>query len=203
MSETPQNPAPDADQPTPDANQPEPAGQTWGAPPTSTPRWSWRKTVIAAAVALGIAGAGGAAVWAASTAAGEHANGGGGPMLRVAGGPMGGGMPLHGESVMKGEDGDYFTQVTQTGEVTALSDTSITARSEDGYTKTYVITDDTTLESVEVGDEVMVVARLEADTATAETVFDTSEMMKAGPGPGPGKPGVDHHPGDRPDRGDR
>lgn len=105
-------------------------------------------------------------------------------MVRIAGGPMGGGHHLHGESVVKDEDGDYTTQLTQTGEVTALTPDSLTARSEDGYTKTYTLTDDTLIESVDLGDEVMIVATLDGTTATAESVFDTAEMGKDMRGPG-------------------
>lgn len=39
--------------------------------------------------------------------------------------------------------GGFTTELTQTGTVTDISDASITARSQDGYTQTYVITTDT------------------------------------------------------------
>lgn len=39
--------------------------------------------------------------------------------------------------------GTFTTQLTQTGTVTDISDTSITARSEDGFTQTYVINTET------------------------------------------------------------
>ena len=46
---------------------------------------------------------------------------------------------LHGEFVMPDGAGRYTTELTQTGTVTAISATSITVRSEDGFRQTYVI----------------------------------------------------------------
>ena len=46
---------------------------------------------------------------------------------------------LHGEFVVPDGAGGYTTVVTQTGAVTAISPTSITVRSEDGFSQTYVI----------------------------------------------------------------
>ncbi|GGS31741.1 hypothetical protein [Actinokineospora fastidiosa] len=158
---------------------PQPVEPTWGAAPEEPRRWNWRKTAVAAAVAVGIAAAGGAAVWAASTAAGEHDGRGGGPMIRMAG-PMGDVAALHGETVMKNDDGEYYTQLTQTGEILEITDDAVTARSEDGFTRTYVITGDTIVQSAEVGDKAMIVAVLEGDTATAESVVDVAEMKPPG-----------------------
>lgn len=84
-----------------------------------------RKGVVAGAVALAIAAAGGGVVYAGGTSAsssevGQAPDGmGGGP----GGGAFGG--LLHGE--------------VQTGTVTAITDTSLTAESGDGYSRTYVI----------------------------------------------------------------
>ena len=46
---------------------------------------------------------------------------------------------LHGEFVVPDGAGGYNTVLTQTGTVTAISPTSITVRSEDGFSQTYVI----------------------------------------------------------------
>src|SRR3981081_2904206 len=46
---------------------------------------------------------------------------------------------LHGEFVVPDGAGGYTTVLTQTGTVTAISPTSITVRSEDGFSQTYVI----------------------------------------------------------------
>jgi hypothetical protein len=48
-------------------------------------------------------------------------------------------MELHGEFVVPNGAGGYTTELTQTGAVVAISAASITVRSEDGYTQTYVI----------------------------------------------------------------
>ena len=103
-----------------------------------------RNTVGAVAVAAAVAGVGGAAI-AAATETGYHATSGG------FGGPGGSGGPppsahrteiepdsLHGEYVVA-SGGGYSTLVSQTGRITAISATSVTARSEDGFTQTYVI----------------------------------------------------------------
>ncbi|MEP6696353.1 MAG: hypothetical protein ABJA34_05670 [Pseudonocardiales bacterium] len=74
---------------------------------------------------------------------------------------------VHGEFVVKGKDGKYVTAETQRGAVTAVSRTSITVRSADGFTATYAVTSDTKvgkdkakadIAAVKVGDLVLVVA---------------------------------------------
>lgn len=133
----------------------------WGAPATSAARWGLRETLTAVGVAAVIAGLGGAAIYAA-TEGNSRAFGGnhqafipggmpGGPP-GPHGGPGGGAGPaapedtsLHGEFVVRngidGVDGagGYTTVVTQTGSVTAISPTSISIRSDDGFSGTYVI----------------------------------------------------------------
>jgi hypothetical protein len=141
----------------------------WGAPPPPEQqprrRWSAKRIAVAVAIAVGIAAAGGVAIYAASgsTSADQGGRGGaGGPVL--VGGPMGG---------MSGSGHGEF----QTGDVTELTDDSITAKSEDGYTKTYVIDDETELSSSVVeGDEVTIIATTEGTTATAESVMEMGAM---------------------------
>ena len=58
-------------------------------------------------------------------------------------GQFGLGGALHGEFVIKKDDGPYQTVAAQRGEVTAVSKDSITVKSEDGYSRTYTITEDT------------------------------------------------------------
>jgi hypothetical protein len=123
----------------------------WGAPEPAPRRWGLRETAAAVGVAAVIAGLGGAAIYAATSSdshpmGGPHqATGPGGP-----GGPPGIGMhgpgpdsvgatSLHGEFVMPDGAGGYATVLSQTGSVTAISPTSITVRSDDGYTQTYLI----------------------------------------------------------------
>jgi hypothetical protein len=52
------------------------------------------------------------------------------------GGPGGQSMlanSLHGEYVVSDGNGGYTTELTQTGTVTAISSTALTAKSDDGY----------------------------------------------------------------------
>lgn len=144
----------------------------WGATPPqpAAPRqkWSMKRTVIAVVVAVGIAGAGGVAIYAASGSVaaeqqGRGPNGGGGPM--IIGGPQGG--------FDETQHGEF-----QVGEVTEVSDTSITAKSEDGYTRTYVVDEDTVIEDVEKGDSVTIVATVSGDTSTAESVMERGAGMQ-------------------------
>jgi hypothetical protein len=113
--------------------------------------WSLRGTAAAVGIAAVIAGVGGAAVYAATDS---------GPrMMGMHGGPGPGlgdrpGMPprddiareaapdsasVHGEFVVADGTGGFTTMISQTGRVTAISDTAVTARSDDGYSQTYVI----------------------------------------------------------------
>jgi hypothetical protein len=181
MTETPRPPD-ERDQTPPDAPDPVPP------PAARTSKWGWRKTAIVAAVAVGIAGVGGAVVWAAVP---HHDRGPGGGVERMGPpgpvGRMGPGGPvvLHGEAVIEDGNGDYVTRLTQTGEVTAISDTSVTARSEDGYTKTYVVTSETRVGAIEVGDDAVIVGTVVDGTATARTIADPAGPGRRG-GPGPG-----------------
>ena len=64
------------------------------------------------------------------------------------------------EYVASDGDGGYTTELMQTGEVTAISDTSVTATSDDGYTRTSTIDADTVL------------GNGNSDTATADSVSE-------------------------------
>jgi hypothetical protein len=129
---------------------------TDGAPEPAPRRWGVRETATAVGVAAVIAAFGGAAIYAATGSdsppmGGPHHAAGPGAMPGGPGGP--GGPPamgmhgpgpdsapsLHGEFVMPERNGGYTTMLTQTGRVTAISATSITANSDDGYSQTYVI----------------------------------------------------------------
>jgi hypothetical protein len=156
----------------------------WGAPPApasaeSKSKWTVKRTVIAVAVAVGIAAAGGAAIYAASGSVDNTQGGpGGGGPGGMGGGPgngrMMGGMGAFSET----QHGEF-----QTGEVTAISDDSITAKSEDGYEQTYVINSDTQLaDGIETGDTVTIIAATENDTATATSVLEFGTMPNGGQG---------------------
>ena len=110
-----------------------------------------------------------------------------GGMHGMRGGPMGN--ALHGEFVVKAEDGTISTVRQVQGTVTAATSTSITVEAEDGYTATFAVNADTevrtglpsrdrgTAESttqsitdVSVGDVARVHGTVSGDTATAERV---------------------------------
>ncbi|WP_174900302.1 hypothetical protein [Acrocarpospora macrocephala] len=96
-------------------------------------------------------------------------------------GPMKGGMfgAIHGEFVVPKEEGGFQTVSTQNGTVTAVDQASVTVRSEDGFSRTYTIADTTRvnggregIDSVEVNDQVTVLATVEAGKATATMVIN-------------------------------
>ena len=178
------------------------SGGEWGAQQQRPQgKRSVKKIVIAVAVAIGIAGAGAGVVYAASGSTSDTAQGpgqggmGGGP-----GGQGGGGGgqlmdALHGEYVVSDGNGTYTTELLQNGEVTAVSDTSITAKSDDGYTHTYTIDSDTVvgngsadLSSIATGDDVTIIATESGDTATVDTLTEAGtatgqgQMGQAPPG---------------------
>ncbi len=109
---------------------------------------------------------------------------GGGPGHR---GQFGLGGALHGEFVVKKDDGTYQTVATQRGEVTAVSKESITVKSEDGYSRTYTLTEDTLvnaardgIDDVKTGNTVSVAAVVADGKATATSVNDGTVRKAAG-----------------------
>jgi hypothetical protein len=117
------------------------------------------------------------------------------------GGPGGGRFPggglaqsglagaLHGTFVTTAGDGTYVTRLMQTGEVTAVSSTSITVKSADDYTKTYALSGSTTVNggqaavsAIATGHTVTVVA---SEAGAASTVTDQS-LATAGQNGAPG-----------------
>lgn len=159
---------------------PSTSDQAWGAAPASSPGWSPRKKLAAGAVAAVIAAGGGGAIWAASSSASTDS-----PAAAPGGAPV---SALHGEYVSADGNGGYVTKLTQTGSVTALSATSLTAKSEDGFTKTYTITS-AQATGLATGDTVTVVATESGDTATATSVSDGDAAGQGQlPGGGQGAP---------------
>ncbi|MET0425463.1 MAG: hypothetical protein ABW046_16380 [Actinoplanes sp.] len=195
-----------------------------GAPPTWTPpsgdagkpgaggRKNPKVAVAGALVAVAVASAGiTAGVMAAtggdSTSASAAGPGGGGqgPGMGGRGGTMGGGggaaAALHGEYVVSDGNGGYATQLTQTGTVSAVSSSSITVKSTDGFSQTYVITSVTSVDNgqdqiadVVTGHTVRVVATSADSTATATTITDSdlasTTQQQSGGQPGGGAPGA-------------
>lgn len=104
------------------------------------------------------------------------------------GGMMGGpllGAPLHGSYVVEDPDGGYRTVLSQRGEVTAVSSTSLTVRSDDGFTTTYRLTDDTSVlagtdgaDDIEQGADVAVTAVRDGGSPRAVHVVDLSQIQE-------------------------
>ena len=142
----------------------------------TTNTWDAKRTAGAFAVAAAVAGVGGTAI-AAATHDGFHT---------VSGGMHGGGPPsppaarrndaeqtsLHGESVVADGRGGYQTLLTQTGRVTFISTSSVTARSDDGFQRTYVIREPegAAAPPFHVGEQVSIDARREGGAAMVTTM---------------------------------
>jgi hypothetical protein len=102
-------------------------------------------------------------------------------------GPLGGGLfgAVHGTVVVPKPGGGYQTVAFQNGKVTAVSSTSITLRSADGYSHSYQVTSATMVNaqrdgigSIKAGNQVMVDATVSGGTATAVRVVDLSLLQQ-------------------------
>jgi hypothetical protein len=95
---------------------------------------------------------------------------------------------LHGEFTIRKPDGNGFqTVAVQTGEVTAVSPSSITVKSEDGFSRTYSVDENTVVGSgrdgigtVKTGDTVRVAGVVEDGKAKAAGILDTTSLGKIG-----------------------
>ena len=94
---------------------------------------------------------------------------------------------LHGEFVVPDGAGGYTTELTQTGTVTAISPTSITVRSEDGFSQTYVIpsTAGNAGAPFAMDDQVVVRATRNGQTATVTNIGNPQQDAPGGPGAPP------------------
>lgn len=108
------------------------------------------------------------------------------------GGP---GMGIHGEFVTAAPNGGWQTIATQRGEVTAVSATSITVRSEDDFSRTYSVDDNTLvnagnngIDDVKTGDTVSVTAIVTDGKAAAVDVRDATQTERIRGRWAPGRP---------------
>ena len=128
-------------------------------------------------------------------------SGAGGQRYRHFGGKfaIGGGLSgvLHGQFVVTKPSGGNQTVDVQNGQVTAVSNTSVTLKSSDGFTMSYVISSSTLVDaqrdgigSVKVGNQASVVATVSGSTATATSIMDRTLVQQNWPGSGfrPGPP---------------
>ena len=95
---------------------------------------------------------------------------------------------VHGQMVLAKPGGGYVTVDLQRGKVTAVSSTSITLRSTDGFSASYAVAGATVvgaqragLGSVKVGDEVSLQATVKGSTATATSIIDLTLLKKNHP----------------------
>jgi len=103
------------------------------------------------------------------------------------GGLLGGGLfgAVHGTVVVPKSGGGYQTLAFQNGKVTAVSSTSITLHSADGYSHTYQVTSSTLVNaqrdgigSVKAGNQAVVTATVSGSTTTAVRILDLSQLQQ-------------------------
>jgi hypothetical protein len=92
---------------------------------------------------------------------------------------------VHGSAVVPKPGGGYQTIAFQNGKVTAVSSTSITLHSADGYSHSYGVTSSTLVNaqrdgigSIKTGNQVIVTATVSGSTATATRVIDVSLLQQ-------------------------
>jgi hypothetical protein len=100
---------------------------------------------------------------------------------------LGGGLfgAVHGTVVVPKPGGGYQTVAFQNGKVTAVSSTSITLRSADGYSHSYQVTSSTMVNaqrggigSIKAGNQVMVDATVRGSTTTAVRIVDLTMLQQ-------------------------
>ena len=107
-----------------------------------------------------------------------------------------GGPGIHSEVTIENPEGKYQTTATQLGKVVAVSPTSITLESDDGYKRTYAVTEDTLvtagrdgIDALASGESVTLTAVVEAGEARAVQIWDGAAMKLAVAGAGKEKAG--------------
>ena len=111
---------------------------------------------------------------------------GGGPFAFGGPGALGGLFgAVHGTVVVPKPGGGYQTVAFQNGKVTAVSSTSITLRSADGYSRSYQVTSSTLVNaqrdgigSIKAGQQVIATATVSGSTATATRIIDVSLILQ-------------------------
>jgi hypothetical protein len=89
---------------------------------------------------------------------------------------------IHGEFTTRAPGGGYQTLASQIGEVTSVSASSVTVKSEDGYSRTYVVDDNTLVNAgnngiadVKKGDTVRITALVSGGKARAVDLMDITK----------------------------
>jgi hypothetical protein len=103
---------------------------------------------------------------------------------------------VHGTVVVPKSGGGYQTVEFQNGKVTAVSSTSITLHSADGYSHTYPVTSSTNVNaqrdgigSIKAGNQAVVTATVSGSTTTVIRIIDVTQLQQGfhrffGPAPG-------------------
>ena len=93
---------------------------------------------------------------------------------------------VHGQITERTSSGGFQTVDVQTGTVTAVSSSSITVKSADGYSATYVVISSTEvnaqaagISTVKVGDTVELTATVSGRTATAASIIDVTSIRSS------------------------
>lgn len=110
-------------------------------------RTGLRNVVLAGSIAAALTGAGAAAVWAGTAQSATPLASPTTSATPPPGTSPGEGqaqkknraVPLHGESMVKKGDGGFETRLMQQGAIEAVSGSSITVKSEDGFSQVYAI----------------------------------------------------------------
>jgi len=172
------------------------AGSTRPIGPMNPRSWSRRPYILAGVAVAALLGGAGAALAATNS----PTPGRPGPGYRRFGGGFGfGGLfgALHGQLVVAKPGGGYQTVDVQTGQVTAVSTTSITLKSADGFTKSYVVTSSTLVDaqrdgigSVKIGNQATMLATVSGSIATATSINDLTLLQQGHAGFGSGREGT-------------
>lgn len=112
---------------------------------------------------------------------------------------------IHGQATVPKSGGGYQTIDVQRGTVSAVSSSSITVKSADGYSATYAVTSSTEVNAqaagigtIKTGDTVYVTATVSGGSATAASIIDqTSIQSSRGSFGFPAGPSGQPHGGDQ------
>ena len=192
-TEKPRGSAGPASTPDPDGGHVKPSSGCLASkrPASKRPR-SWRSFLLAGVAVVAMAGGAGVAVAVGSSGAPANAATTASQVqsptpIHPGMGGMGGHLPIiHGQAVLAKRGGGYQTVDYQRGAVTAVSTGSITVKSTDGFTQTYVITGSTIvgaqrggIGSVTAGDEASVIGTVSGKTVTAARIIDWTLLKQS------------------------
>lgn len=112
---------------------------------------SFRQGLLAGAIAVALTSGGAAAVWAGTQPSPSPSSPSASPSPSGPGtakSTEGHGRAIHGEHVVKQQDGSYRTVLTQTGTIKSVSGSEMTVKSEDGFSQRYAINAETRIAKV-------------------------------------------------------